>query len=456
MAWLLKPRRLNPRTGRVQVYYSIGWRTGGKAKTRALGFISPTDAERARKILEGRQAAGQPVEPETSERSCLATKTTTLPTLGEYLFDVYILVVEREKRPATAASERYACKALRRLLGHRRLDHIDYAAVDGYLSKRADEGRMPRTRYIELRTLRYALRHACDCKLINEVPRLPRVKMNERKPHRFLDDADAVALLDASRPLDRQPHKVTKGKPPQRRDRLSYLAILTALNSGMRKGEILTREWGDVRWDWGPNGSIFVGPKPQVDFQVKMRRSRLVPMTPELRSEMEKAYGEIGSPEAGWIFPSPVDNSLPRKTFITALAGACRRAGIQKVSHHDLRHTWASRLAMAGVDRRTLMEVGGWKESRVLDEIYSHVTDDHVAEVMSRMGIGTKEETERSKAEEVADRGEVLDKNARQFRVLEGGKQGDSPNDEPPEQASGGPSNDKNIGQYEAGRGERI
>ena len=54
---------------------------------------------------------------------------------------------------------------------------------------------------------------------------------------------------------------------------------------------------------------------------------------------------------------------------------------------HGLRHSWASRLAQSGVDRRTLMDVGGWASSQMLDEVYSHVSDDHKADVMSRMGI---------------------------------------------------------------------
>jgi len=33
------------------------------------------------------------------------------------------------------------------------------------------------------------------------------------------------------------------------------------------------------------------------------------------------------------------------------------------------------------------MELGGWKEGRMLDEIYAHVTDEHKAEVMLKMGL---------------------------------------------------------------------
>jgi integrase len=52
----------------------------------------------------------------------------------------------------------------------------------------------------------------------------------------------------------------------------------------------------------------------------------------------------------------------PFRSIRTAFETACRRAGIQGLTPHVLRHTFASRLAMAGVDARTIQELGGWKE----------------------------------------------------------------------------------------------
>jgi integrase len=78
---------------------------------------------------------------------------------------------------------------------------------------------------------------------------------------------------------------------------------------------------------------------------------------------------------------------VPRRDFIKALKRACRRAGIPEVSPHSLRHTWATRFAMAGCDRRTLMELGGWKCGEVLDTIYAHTTDAHKDAVVQRLGI---------------------------------------------------------------------
>ena len=46
-----------------------------------------------------------------------------------------------------------------------------------------------------------------------------------------------------------------------------------------------------------------------------------------------------------------------RKAFINAL----KAAGIKDFRFHDLRHTFASQLAMRGIEGRTLQELGRWK-----------------------------------------------------------------------------------------------
>ena len=245
---------------------------------------------------------------------------------------------------------------------------------------------MARTLIIELWVLRGCLQHACDCAVITSVPKLPSVKDRDHRRHRYLLPEETRALLGALKPPATQPH-VTRGSPPLQYDALSYLAVLGCLNTGTRKNEMLSRGWDDVRWDLGPYGTLIVGEKPEIGFRVKTGRDRAVPLTPELRSALETRHIEVGRPIRGLIFPKDTDPSRPRQDFRTALEGACKRAGIPVIHPHGLRHTWATRLAMAGVDRRTLMELGGWADSRMLDEIYSHAPDAHKAEVMARSGI---------------------------------------------------------------------
>lgn len=74
---------------------------------------------------------------------------------------------------------------------------------------------------------------------------------------------------------------------------------------------------------------------------------------------------------------------------------------------HGLRHTWASRLAVAGVDRQTLIELGGWRDGRMLDEVYAHVSSVHKAEAMARSGLGPT-------LGPIGQKPEMLDSGARQ------------------------------------------
>ena len=63
-----------------------------------------------------------------------------------------------------------------------------------------------------------------------------------------------------------------------------------------------------------------------------------------------------------------------RKPFRTA----CEAAGLADVSPHVLRHHFASRLAMAGVDPRTIQELGGWR-SLLMVQRYMRLSPAHKA-----------------------------------------------------------------------------
>ena len=79
------------------------------------------------------------------------------------------------------------------------------------------------------------------------------------------------------------------------------------------------------------------------------------------------------------------------KTF----PGAVADARIEDFRLHDTRHTFASRLAMEGVDRLAIKELGGWK-SLVMVQRYAHLSLSHRSQAIERLVTrqnlaGTKE-----------------------------------------------------------------
>ena len=166
MAWLHNRKRKNRRTGRMETYWSLCWRAEGRTHTRAIGFLSKADAERALKVFEGKVAEGDTAVLRISGLSSSGPKRRA-PTLRDYLDDIYLPVVERDKAPKTVETERNAAKALKGEMGNLRLDEINFAVVDAYLSVRKQAGRKSRTLILEVRTLSKALRHAHACEAQN-------------------------------------------------------------------------------------------------------------------------------------------------------------------------------------------------------------------------------------------------------------------------------------------------
>lgn len=71
---------------------------------------------------------------------------------------------------------------------------------------------------------------------------------------------------------------------------------------------------------------------------------------------------------------------------------ATKRAGLEGLRWHDLRHTWASWAVQSGVSLHEVMQLGGWR-SLAMVQRYSHLAPDHLAAAASRVRIGRKSPT---------------------------------------------------------------
>ncbi len=412
MADLFKQRRRNPATGRKQDYITLRWvdPITRKRRSKALGFVAQKQAEQAKELKKAQLlllSQGVSASPGGGEGTLGAPGPSQgarpeSPTLRRWFEDYYLPYFKLDHAPTTIRQEELAASWLAELLGHVPLDAITTAHVEGYkhhrrtvATEKTGEPASPRTVNIELRVLRSGLRRARALGFM--ATPLPEIKQLSTKaePVRLLSGAEVEALLAAAAP----------GEENQDRDEGTWLAILLMANLGLRKSEALTREWTDVDLD---HGVLHVTHKPSIKWFIKGGRHRkgkprTVPMTPQVRAALRAAWEARGKPDKGWVFPAGRRGKGrgPRGECIKGIKGAARRAGIgSDVNPKMLRHAWASRLAMAGVDRKSLQDLGGWVDGRMLDEVYAHVTPQHLVDIMMAHGIGEVEDAKDGVGEE--------------------------------------------------------
>jgi integrase len=172
----------------------------------------------------------------------------------------------------------------------------------------------------------------------------------------------------------------------------AWRVVLVALHTGLDRGEQLGLRWG-----------------AQVDFTTrtihaerrKGRRAGPIPVIIPINDELLAVLRTLPSRgRSRWLFPNP-ENTGPmdgrafdRLVFRPALA----RAGIRDFRWKDLRHSFATRLRMAGADTGTIRDLLGHTSDRMTQR-YAHAAPGHLhaaVQRISRSGVssGVSPETE--------------------------------------------------------------
>jgi integrase len=194
------------------------------------------------------------------------------------------------------------------------------------------------------------------------MPRLPRIKVAQPEWD-FLTPEEAAKVLEAARTRSEE----------------VYASILFALHTGARAGEEIALEWGDV--DFHSHMLVFrrsstkgyVGP-------TKSGKERRVPLTDTL----EAALKAIRHLRGKRVFCKEDGAALLIGQLHERLWGACRRAGIREIRWHDLRHTFASQMAMQGA---TIPQIQQWMGHSTITMTmrYAHLAPGSGADVIRRL-----------------------------------------------------------------------
>ena len=219
--------------------------------------------------------------------------------------------------------------------------------VEKYQSQMIAAGRKPSTANRHIATLKHMFTKASTWDLIDEetLKRVRRVKLLEENNRRlrFLSIEECQTLIAVC--------------PPHLRP-----IVVTALNTGMRKEEILSLEW-DKHIDM-VHGFILLD-------LTKNGERREIPINATLRGVFQSLIRRIDST---YVF-----HDKDGKRYLdmrTAFMSTCRRAGIKDFRFHDLRHTFASQLVMAGIDLATIKELLGHKDLTMTLR-YAHLAPSH-------------------------------------------------------------------------------
>ena len=128
--------------------------------------------------------------------------------------------------------------------------------------------------------------------------------------------------------------------------------ILLGLDSGLRRGEILTLEWKDIDFEMGIIKIL--------GTHTKTQKTRSVPMTDRTKAELTSLpnFGTSG-------------RVLPFNDFKRSWATAVKVAKIDGLTFHDLRRTFVTRLQAGGVSIGIAAELAGHSRLETTQKHYT-------------------------------------------------------------------------------------
>ena len=263
--------------------------------------------------------------------------------------------------------------------------------VEGLRQRWKKSGIKPRSINRDIQRLQSVLSRAVEWGVLDRHPLagMKPLKADKTGRVRFLTAAEEKALRQAL--ADREQGlrearvrfntwRVARGRAPlpeRTGDYLDHLRplVLLALNTGLRRGELLGLRWSAVNFD----AKILT----VVAETAKSGHTRRVPLNTEAFEVLSSWHKHQDSPAAGaLVFPGQDGERMTR--IDTAWASLMKRARIKNFRLHDCRHHFASKLVQAGVDLYTVQALLGHSEV-AMTERYSHLAPDNLRSAVEKV-----------------------------------------------------------------------
>lgn len=262
----------------------------------------------------------------------------------------YLQYSKANKGKGTYQTDCSIAKRLVRNFGESYLFQITAKQIEQYKNRTAEEIQK-NTVNRELAVIKHLFRKAVEWGYLAENPATS-VKAFKKEPGRvrFLEAREIERLLGHCSPILRP-------------------IVITALNTGMRKSEILNLKWANIN----------LRLRTIVIDKTKNNERRVIPINKTLFDQLiQMPHNE------GYIFS--VDGEKPYSNTWSAFDKARQKAELSDFRFHDLRHTFASHLVMAGVSLRAVQQLLGHRDITMTMR-YSHLSRQYLQEAVGRLSL---------------------------------------------------------------------
>ena len=193
--------------------------------------------------------------------------------------------------------------------------------------------------------------------------------------------------------LDEQERFLTAAK-----ESVNYKHFLFILQTGVRSSELRGLKWDDIDFEnriihirrnvtHDSNNSRFITGELKTSSG-----QRDIPMTQTAydllmdikRQQASRKQKVISFEFADHVFLNRNGKLLPNSNYDRYLEKICDKAGIERISMHTLRHTFATRCIESGMKPKTLQKILGHANISMTMDLYVHVTEDEKEKEMQK------------------------------------------------------------------------